>query len=270
MSNTPAIPLTEFASRRKKLLTALKKSVAVILAGQHDSHDDDAPFRPHPHFEYLTGVIDEPGAALLLDPANPIAARREVLFLPPLNPEVEKWDGYRLEIGSKNCATKRRHQGGLSARSSLPRILTASRQFEVQVARLLCIRSHITTSRFRLIWRYVGKKVAERSARHHDRGSDRTAREACGPSNRALRSKMIRARDRHHRYAGCSTPQCSAIKPGMNEYRRAGHASRARVSQDDHGARSTSPCDTIAGAGVNQFNRPALSRQRSTCSMTAT
>ncbi|MHC5112845.1 MAG: aminopeptidase P N-terminal domain-containing protein [Planctomycetota bacterium] len=93
----PTITHAEFAARRKKLGTALKKSIGVVFAGDHQDelHSD---YRPHPHFEYLTGVVDEPGAVLVLDPGSPVEARREMLFLRPLNPEVEKWDGYRLEV----------------------------------------------------------------------------------------------------------------------------------------------------------------------------
>jgi Xaa-Pro aminopeptidase len=94
-----SIPLSEHAERRTRLLKSLKNAVGLVFAGEHDAHGGtDAAFRPHRHFEYLTGVTDEPGAILLLDPAHPVAARREMLFLRPLNPEVEKWDGYRLEI----------------------------------------------------------------------------------------------------------------------------------------------------------------------------
>jgi Xaa-Pro aminopeptidase len=96
----PTIPLTEYAARRKKLLGTMKKSVAVIYAGDQQSHLP-MPYRPHPHFEYLAGVVDEPGAILLLDPANPVEARREILFLKPIDPEVDKWNGYRLEIASE-------------------------------------------------------------------------------------------------------------------------------------------------------------------------
>ncbi|MCP3904600.1 MAG: aminopeptidase P family protein [Planctomycetes bacterium] len=93
----PRIAHSEFASRRAKLGTALKKSIGVLFAGEHDP-ESLADYRPHPHFEYLTGVVDEPGAVLVLDPGAPVEARREMLFLRPLNPEVEKWDGYRLEV----------------------------------------------------------------------------------------------------------------------------------------------------------------------------
>jgi Xaa-Pro aminopeptidase len=91
------IPLDEFAARRTTLRASLKKSTGLLFAGDSDTHLDSA-YRPHRHFEYLTGITDEPGAALLLDPTNPVESRREMLFLKPLNPEIEKWDGYRLEI----------------------------------------------------------------------------------------------------------------------------------------------------------------------------
>ncbi len=93
------VPLKEFAARRRKLLTALKRSAALVFAGPAPS-DHDTPFRPHPHFEYLTGLVDEPDAVLRLDPTHPVESRRVMLFLRPLNPEVEKWDGYRDAIGS--------------------------------------------------------------------------------------------------------------------------------------------------------------------------
>ena len=38
---------------------------------------------------------------LLFDPTNPIKAKQIVLFLPPLNPEKEKWDGLRDELGNQ-------------------------------------------------------------------------------------------------------------------------------------------------------------------------
>lgn len=92
-------PLSEFADRRVRLRAVLKNSAGLVFAGDHDAHGSDA-YRPHRHFEYLTGITDEPGAAVLLDPGNPNESRRDMLFLRPLNPEVEKWDGYRLEVSA--------------------------------------------------------------------------------------------------------------------------------------------------------------------------
>ncbi|MCE2885517.1 MAG: Xaa-Pro peptidase family protein, partial [Planctomycetaceae bacterium] len=94
------IPLSTYAARREHVLKALKDSVALVFAGDMDA-SIHGEFRAHPHFQYLTGIVDEPGAVLLLDPVNPVEARRAILFLKPLNPELEKWDGFREEISSK-------------------------------------------------------------------------------------------------------------------------------------------------------------------------
>ncbi len=99
---TISIALSEFAARREKLLAQLKRegnAIGVILAGEADpslSHG----WRPNANFEYLTGVTDEPGAMLMVDPGNPVKAKREQLFLRPLNPELEQWDGFRAQVSS--------------------------------------------------------------------------------------------------------------------------------------------------------------------------
>jgi Xaa-Pro aminopeptidase len=98
--NLPGIEPSEFAQRRDRVLKALDGSVGLVLAGEADANLHH-PFSAHANFVYLTGVGDEPGAALLLDPRNPNPSRRVQLFLRPLNPEREKWDGFRHEIGSE-------------------------------------------------------------------------------------------------------------------------------------------------------------------------
>ena len=117
------IPLAEHETRRRKTLTALKSAVGLVLAGEHEPAGEDV-FRPHAHFEYLTGVIDEPGAMLLLDPTNPVKSRRVMLFLRPLNREHERWDGYRPEISG----ALREHVGitAIFRTSMLPRMLNAA------------------------------------------------------------------------------------------------------------------------------------------------
>lgn len=92
----PEIPVAEYEKRRKRVLSSIGKSIGLVHAGDGDSHNKS---RPHPHFEYLTGIVDEPGAMLLLDPNAP-EGRQSTLFLRPLDPEVEKWDGLREEISS--------------------------------------------------------------------------------------------------------------------------------------------------------------------------
>ncbi len=92
------IAVTEYRDRRERLLRALKGSAAVVFAGE-----GSAPlvgrWQAHRHFLYLTGIDNEPGAAVLFDPSAEDPKRRIVLFLKPLNIEAEKWDGYRGEIG---------------------------------------------------------------------------------------------------------------------------------------------------------------------------
>ncbi len=95
----PTITHAEFRARRDRLLAELGQSAGLVLAGDPDPSLHH-PWKPHAHFEYLTGVIDEPGAMLFLDPTNPVPAKRATLLLRPLNPEVEKWDGFRDELGS--------------------------------------------------------------------------------------------------------------------------------------------------------------------------
>jgi len=96
----PSIPLEEFASRRADVLKSIGRAVGLVFAGEATGHVSER-WRPHPHFEYLTGITDEPGAMLLFDGTNAVEDRRVQLFLRPLNIEVEKWDGYRDEIGSR-------------------------------------------------------------------------------------------------------------------------------------------------------------------------
>jgi Xaa-Pro aminopeptidase len=93
------IPTREYADRRERVLKALGGSVAVVFSGE-----GAAPllgkWRAHTHFEYLTGVSDELGAMLVLDPRAEDPKKRSILFLNPTDPEWEVWDGYRDQIGA--------------------------------------------------------------------------------------------------------------------------------------------------------------------------
>ena len=97
---TSAIPLQEFIGRRSRVLKALKGSAAIVFAGE-----GSAPllgrWRPDQNFFYLTGIENESGAAVLFDPTAEDPRRRIILFLRPLNIEMERWDGYRQQIGPK-------------------------------------------------------------------------------------------------------------------------------------------------------------------------
>jgi len=98
-TTAPTIPLKQFEQRRTKLMRSMGTGVGLVIAGSAGDHLHDT-YRPHPHFEYLTGIVDEPDAVLLLDPKHPQTNRRTILFLRELNPELEQWDGLRERIGS--------------------------------------------------------------------------------------------------------------------------------------------------------------------------
>lgn len=95
-----AIKISEYQARRKKISTALKDCVGLVFSG-----DGAPPLRgewfPDMDFRYLTGIADEPGAVVLFDPSNPNPKRRTILFLKPVNPEMDVWDGYRDHISQE-------------------------------------------------------------------------------------------------------------------------------------------------------------------------
>ncbi|MGY8752363.1 MAG: aminopeptidase P N-terminal domain-containing protein [Phycisphaerales bacterium] len=110
----------EYASRRAKVLKHLKGSAGLVFAGDADGHLEST-WRPHAHFEYLTGITNESGAVLLLDPTNKVASRREILLLLSRDPEKEHWDGLRQSIGS--ALRKETGFGTIMRTPSLPMLL---------------------------------------------------------------------------------------------------------------------------------------------------
>ncbi len=98
----PTIANSEFAARRESVMRSLARdgnAIGLVLAGDAD-HSLSNAWRPNPNFEYLTGITDEAGAILLLDPSHPVKARRAQLYLRPLNSELERWDGFREPVSA--------------------------------------------------------------------------------------------------------------------------------------------------------------------------
>jgi Xaa-Pro aminopeptidase len=91
--------LKEYASRRLQVSKALKNAAGLVFAGDRAASHEGG-WKPHPHFAYVTGITDEAGAVLLLDPSHPTKARREILFLLPRDPEREQWEGLRKPLGA--------------------------------------------------------------------------------------------------------------------------------------------------------------------------
>lgn len=81
-----------YRRRRKALMEKLKTGATLVV---NEARFDG--MREGMDFYYLTG-IDEPGAALLLDPASPDP---EVLFLRPLDLERGQWEGERAKLPSQ-------------------------------------------------------------------------------------------------------------------------------------------------------------------------
>ena len=140
MATPPSIPVKEFTARRDRLLKLLKNEVAVIHAGEAGDHLLGT-WRPNPNFEYLTGVRDEPGAVLLLDPTAPIETHRAVLFLRPLDPELERWDGHRETICSQL-----RGAYGFQLIHRLPRLGLALGAAAKRTKRLACLQQFATVN----------------------------------------------------------------------------------------------------------------------------
>ncbi len=82
-----------FRARRKRLMEAMEGGVGVIFASEHIGGRN----RQNMDFYYLTGLAYEEGAALVLAPEARLW--REYLFLKPVNPETNIWDGERATLG---------------------------------------------------------------------------------------------------------------------------------------------------------------------------
>ena len=95
-STRPYTPIAadEYKKRRKSVAKLLKDGVGLVFAGEH-SASLRGDWEPSVEFYYLTGIADEPGAVLLLDPSHPNPRRREVLLFRTRDPEDEAWHGIR-------------------------------------------------------------------------------------------------------------------------------------------------------------------------------
>lgn len=82
-----------YRARRARLMEAMGGGVAVIFGAKHIGDGD----RQNADFYYLTGLALEEGAALVLAPEDP--TWKEYLFLAPVDPEKNRWDGERALLG---------------------------------------------------------------------------------------------------------------------------------------------------------------------------
>jgi Xaa-Pro aminopeptidase len=94
-------PASAYHARRAALAAKLQGGIALLFAAPEPVLDF-MPYRQDSNFYYLTGW-NEPGAALMLvGPANPSKAYKEILFLPTRNLRMELYTGVKMDAATPN------------------------------------------------------------------------------------------------------------------------------------------------------------------------
>ena len=90
-----------FRARRRKVMDAIGEGIAVLYGADAvaSSAAVAPPFAQDSNFAWLTGIVDEPGAILVLAPAE--REIKEWLLLPSRDPEVERWEEEQLPLGAE-------------------------------------------------------------------------------------------------------------------------------------------------------------------------
>lgn len=199
-------PLAEFRARRERVAQALGDAVALVFAGEHSGHGD---YEPDAHFLYLTGLTGEPGAAVLFDPKAEDPKRRIALFLKPLNPELERWDGYRDQITED--AKARTGFDSIFRTNAIPRMLTQSAR---KRGRLACLHAFAVydapVSPDLAVFRKVAERVPGVRIEDHTNLLPRL-RAIKSDAELASLEQAVKATAAGYRAAA------AAIKPGLNE-----------------------------------------------------
>ncbi|MES2987090.1 MAG: Xaa-Pro peptidase family protein [Pseudomonadota bacterium] len=100
-TGTVPFPPEVFRERRQRVMDAMKTGIAVLYGADNIEHgqSEEEASQQVANFAWLTGIVDEPGAILVLAPAE--RTTREWLLLPSRNPEAERWDIERLALGEE-------------------------------------------------------------------------------------------------------------------------------------------------------------------------
>ncbi len=90
-----------FRERRRRVMEELKTGVAVIYGAEETATTAAVPppFQQDGDFAWLTGIVDAPGAILVLAPEERL--QKEYLLLPSRDPEAERWGTERLALGQE-------------------------------------------------------------------------------------------------------------------------------------------------------------------------
>ncbi|MBX3566073.1 MAG: aminopeptidase P family protein [Sphingomonas sp.] len=90
-----------FRERRQRVMDAMKTGIAVLYGADeiNPGQSEEEASQQIANFAWLTGIVDEPGAILVLAPAERTV--REWLLLPSRNQEAERWDIERMPLGDE-------------------------------------------------------------------------------------------------------------------------------------------------------------------------
>ena len=199
-----------YRERRRRLMERMKTGVAVVYGpATIDKAATVAPIdRTGMDFMYLTGIVDEPGAALLLAPGE--RTHREFLFLPNVNPEYDRWEGTRLPLGAdlrrRTGFEKISRIGGLGG--TLAQL--AARSGEMRYIGDLVGPDSPVPRELELYGRVAARVPGTRTVNNH--GLVHAMRLVKEPREIELMRRAIAATDRGMRAA------MRAARPGMKEY----------------------------------------------------
>lgn len=228
---TPA----EYQSRRTAVLNALSGAVGLVFSGEPAGHD---AFTPDASFYYLTGIADEPGACLWLDPRAEDPRRRIMLLLKPRDPELEQWDGLRDPID----ASLRAATGftWIMRTTYLPRILTTAARRAGKLACLHPFAPHTASVSPDLA---LFRKVQERTVGVAI--EDRTTLLAAMRATKSKAEQALIRRSIDATLAGIDA-LLAAMAPGVNEK----HLERAFTLAISAAGASGPAYDPIVGSGL--------------------
>jgi Xaa-Pro aminopeptidase len=199
-----------YRERRRRLMERMKTGVAVLYGPPtvDRSATTAAIDQPWSDFAYLTGIVDEGGAALLLAPGE--RTYREFLFLPNVDPEYDRWEGSRLLLGGE----LRRRTGfeRISRMGSLGPTLAqiAARSGEMRYIGALGSPDAAIPRELDLYGRVAARVPGTRIVNNH--GLVHAMRLVKEPRELDLMRRAIAATERGMRAA------MRAVRPGMREF----------------------------------------------------
>ncbi|KAH8918889.1 peptidase M24, partial [Atractiella rhizophila] len=98
---TPGITVAEYEARRQNLMRSLERDGVVLVSSGEVKWMSGAvfySFRPSSSFLYLTGFLSPSSFLLLEKSASSSKGYDMTLFVPPTDPEQERWNGWRTGL----------------------------------------------------------------------------------------------------------------------------------------------------------------------------